>query len=123
MSMSSKIYKGVVKKNKGLGKKLGYPTANLEVGKHAEEGIFVGRVKIENTKLPSVIFIGAPQTFGEKEKRLEAHILDFKGDLYGKEIEVEIVKKLRDNIKFNSAQELIEQIKKDELAAREHFDL
>ena len=116
-----KSIRGIVKKRKGLGRKLGYPTANIEVDADADEGVFVGYTRIKNSTLPSIIFIGAPEMFGDKEKRLESHIFDFDGDLYGKEIEVEIIKKLRDNRKFESAEALVEQMKVDEKQARGYF--
>jgi riboflavin kinase/FMN adenylyltransferase len=127
---------GIVQRSKGRGKVLGFPTANIEVDKNAEEGVFIGFTSIisspheermpegqERLNLKSIIFIGAPKTFGETEKKLEVYILDFEGDLYGKEIEVELKKKLRENVKFDSKEKLIEQMKEDETAARTFFNL
>lgn len=128
-------FKGTVKKQTGRGKKLGYPTANIEAPSDAEEGIFVGYTRAlppltsppslrEGEKergLPSIIFIGAPEMFGETDKRLEAHILDFDGELYGQDIAVEIVRKLRENQKFESKSRLLQQMKQDEQHAREYF--
>lgn len=119
------IFRGIVNKYSGRGRDLGYPTANIDVPADAEEGVFFGYTTIlpERSRRPSLIFIGVPETFGGTTKRLETHILDFSGDLYGKEIELQILKKLRDNQKFESAEALIEQMKIDELAARKYFGI
>ena len=137
--------KGVVKKHLGRGKALGFPTANLEAPEGIEEGIWAGLTTIATSrsippslprrpacgtgrqsgawggKLPCLIFVGAAETFGEKEKKLEVYILDFDQDLYGVEIEVELIKKLRNNIKFDSQDELIGQMHEDERTARDFF--
>lgn len=119
---------GIVKKNLGRGKLLGFPTANIDLPKNLEieEGLYLGRVEVNPStssgqKLASLIFVGANETFGESEKKVESYILDFVGDLAGQEIEIELTKKIREVIKFNTAQELIEQMKKDEEEAREFF--
>ncbi len=118
-----KLIKGQVKKHLGRGAKLGYPTANIDIPADAQEGVFVGYTTIfpERSRRPSIIFIGAPEMFGDEEKRLEAHILDFEGDLYGQEIVVEIIHKLRDNRKFSTQEELVAQMKEDERQASEFF--
>ncbi len=119
------MYSVAVKKNFGRGAKLGFPTANIEIESTAPEGVFVGYTMIgsDSLKMPSLIFIGLPEMFGDTQKRLESYILDFHGDLYGKEISVEIVKKLREVEKFVSAKELVENMKIDELHASEYFNL
>ncbi len=110
-------FKALVKKDQGRGKRLGFPTANFDLGEEVEDGIYVGKAN----NLPALIFIGANLTFGEIFKHGEAYILDYNADLYGQEIEIEILKKTRDNKKFDSQAELIEQMKKDEKVAREFF--
>ncbi|TSA45337.1 hypothetical protein D4R52_02680 [bacterium] len=117
-------FSGIVKKHIGRGKTLGFPTANLEIDGGAEEGVYCGFVVLvpEQSTRPSLIFIGAPKTFGETDKKAEVFILDFSGDLYDKELKVELVKKLRGNIKFESQEKLIEQMKEDEKKARLFFN-
>lgn len=113
---------GTVKKFSGNGRKLGYPTANIEIDPNTQEGLFVGYTTLQNQKLPSIIFIGAPQTFNESHKRAESYILNFPDkDLYGEHIEIEILKKLRVNKKFPSAAALVAQMQKDEQAAGKYF--
>ena len=96
---------------------MGFPTANIDAPKEMEDGLYVG---LANAK-PSLIFVGIAQTFGETKRFAEVYILDFTGDLYDQEIEVEIIRKLRENMKFDSESELVEQMKADELLAREFF--
>lgn len=98
---------GIVVEGKKLGRSLGFPTANVKLRERLESGIYAGFVALEGKKRVSAIFISAD------EPLLEAHILDFEGDLYGKEIEVEILDKIRDSVKFESEDKLIEQIKLD----------
>ena len=61
------------------------------------------------------------KTFGEEDYKLESYILDFDRDIYGKEVKVELYKKLRDNEKYENERELIEQIKKDVVNTRNYF--
>lgn len=112
---------GFVKKNKGRGRKLGFPTANLEIPLDLPEGIFLGYTKYKESKYPSLVFIGAPITFKELDKKAEIYILDYDETIYDEFIEIDIEKKLRDNIKFESKEELIKQMKKDERDARNYF--
>jgi|SRR3990167_4989460 len=110
-------YKVLVKKDQGRGRAMGFPTANFDLAQEVKDGIYVG---LANNR-PSLVFIGSNLTFGETVRHGEVHILDYNGDLYGQEIEVEILKKIRENKKFDSQSELVEQMKKDEKAAREFF--
>ena len=110
-------FSGIVKKHLGRGTILGFPTANIEPPKELADGLYVGWTDGQ----PSLIFIGVNETFGEIERWAEVYLLNFTGDLYGQEIQVETLKKLREVIKFDSAEELVGQMKKDEEAAREFF--
>ena len=114
---------GKVKRNSGRGRTLGFPTANLDAqtGGGVDDGIYAGFAEFDDKRLASLVFVGAAETFGESEKQVEAYILDFKGDLYGKELRLEFIKKIRDNQKFETQQELVRQMKEDERVAREFF--
>lgn len=101
-----------------LATKLGYPTANINP--HHEvipsSGVYAVRVDLDGKRLGGVLNIGTKPTFyspRDREPTIEVHIFDFKGNLYGKEIEVFFVKKLRDELKFRDTAKLIEQIRKD----------
>jgi len=127
-------FSGTVKANNRMGTRLGYPTANILFSDENLSGIYTGMTKLlysddpkvteafKANNLPSVIFIGRPEIFGDKTLRLESHILDFPMmDLYGSVIEVEIFEKLRDSKKFKSEEKLIIQMRQDEQKAREWF--
>src|SRR5258708_21802224 len=86
---------GIVKKNLGRGKKLGYPTANIDIDSSVPDGLFLGITKVEGKEYPSIIFIGAAQTFGEQDRKAEAYLLNFSGNLYEKMISIRTIKKLR----------------------------
>ena len=119
MSRFSVILNGTVVRGKGRGKKLGFPTANLEIKQEFDiDGVFLAFVHINEKRYPSLFFSGYARTFEQKQWTHEVYILDFSKDIYGKEISLEILEKLRDNKKFSSREELIQQIEKDEKHAK-----
>jgi riboflavin kinase / FMN adenylyltransferase len=109
-----------------LGRTLGFPTANLRLGRRRSpmDGIFAVRVRgvgnghLPQSSLPGVASLGTRPTVGGTEPLLEAHVFDFEGDLYGREIEVEFVARLRDEVKFDSVPALVEQMHRDAAEAR-----
>ncbi|MBI2017518.1 riboflavin kinase [Candidatus Daviesbacteria bacterium] len=114
---------GKVKKHNQRGKKLGFPTANINLNKNIPEGIYISEIKIKNKIHPALTFIGKAKTFNEKKFQSEIYILDFNQDIYGEWMTVQLIKKIRPNQKFASEKKLIEQMKEDEKQAREHFNL
>ena len=113
--------RGRVMAGKGLGRDLGFPTANLPLERrHAPvAGIFAVRVHgVGSTALPGVASLGTRPTVAGVEALLEAHLFDFSGDLYGREIEVEFVAKLRDEICFMTLEALTAQVHRDAAEAR-----
>ncbi len=107
--IKSKIISGTQR-----GRKLGFPTANLEIIKlgKLEFGVYICEVSYENKKYKGLLHYGQRKTF-EGKITAEVLILGFKGNLYGREIEVKIKQKIRKTRKFNSEKELILQIRKD----------
>jgi riboflavin kinase/FMN adenylyltransferase len=104
-----------------LGRTLGFPTANLRLmrRKSPVHGILAVRVfGIEPRPLHGVASLGTRPTVGGTELLLEVHVFDFSGDLYGRLIEVEFIAKLRDEIKFDSLEALMAQMKIDAAQAR-----
>jgi len=105
------------------GKLLGIPTANINL--HDElcpkTGIYAVTVECAGNQHNGVANIGYSPTFEDHEFTVEVHILDFDDNIYGEKIRVNFIKRIRDEIKFSSISELIEQIKKDIAAAREIF--
>ena len=112
---------GHVIRGAGLGKKLGYPTANLAIRAEPSplSGVLAVFARIEDGPwLPAVTNLGRRPAVGGKEPLLEVHFFDFDQDLYGKRLEVQFVAKLRDEFNFDSIDERVEQMIKDETAAR-----
>jgi riboflavin kinase / FMN adenylyltransferase len=105
-----------------LGRDLGFPTANLRLGRKRTplQGIFAVRVHgIEGLPdAPGVASLGTRPTVGGTVPLLEAHVFDYSGDLYGREIEVEFVSKLREELCFASLDELVVQMNEDAAQAR-----
>ena len=119
--MESKKFSGIVVRGKNRGKKLGYPTANVLIEAIFKEGVYVSETTLDKNKLQSITFIGNAKTFNEQDYQSETYILDFNQDIYDQKIEVQLLKKIRDNQKFESADALILQMKKDEEEGRKYF--
>lgn len=116
---------GKVVPGDGLGRQLGFPTANLDVAGLAlpPRGVYAAHAEVGGGRHRAVLNIGHRPTLQQPNPplRVEVHLLDFSGDLYGKEIEVVFVEKLRDEKKFGSLAELREQIARDILDAGLRF--
>jgi riboflavin kinase/FMN adenylyltransferase len=105
-----------------IGRQLGFPTANLDATNLAlpPHGVYVASTKVDGKFFRVALNIGVrPTVAAGLQLRVEAHLLDFSGDLYGAELEVEIGAKLRAERKFSSPTELREQITRDLIAVRE----
>lgn len=112
---------GKVRTHNKRGKKLGFPTANVNLYRNIPEGVYISKTKFEKKSYNSITFIGKSKTFNGTKFHAETYILDFNQDIYGKWISVKLLKKIRNNKKFSSAEELIEQMKEDERQAKEYF--
>src|SRR5580698_4538333 len=114
---------GRVVRGEQLGRKLGFPTANLRFPHRRlpVAGIFAVRVRIHGSQaaLNGVASIGTRPTVGGTEPWLEVHVFDFVGDLYGREIAVECVRFLRAELKFESLDAMVAQIHEDAAQARQ----
>jgi riboflavin kinase / FMN adenylyltransferase len=105
--MENRKFTGIVEKGKGEGKTIGFPTANIELTDKTVSGIYAAKAKIGGKEYVAAVY--ADQARG----LLEAYLLDFEGDLYGKEIEVELFDKIREAAAFEGVEALKEQIAKD----------
>jgi len=111
---------GAVIAGAGRGRKLGYPTANIQ---YAQEllplpGVYVVEVEVAGARTRGVANVGFNPTFGENSLGVEVHLLDFDKDLYGQEISVYFRDRIRDERKFQRAEELVRQIQMDVQYAR-----
>jgi riboflavin kinase/FMN adenylyltransferase len=115
---------GVVVAGARRGKGLGFPTANLAVDPELvipANGVYVTRAHLGSASYPSVTNIGKNPTFGGRERSVEVHILDFKEDIYGQEVRIELVRRLRDEQRFSTVDELVAQMRRDVELARTHL--
>jgi riboflavin kinase/FMN adenylyltransferase len=109
---------GLVVRGEGIGRTLGVPTANLRL--HDEKlvpanGIYAVWTRIEaaGERLPGAMSVGVRPTFGGQVRTLEVHLVDWSGDLVGRDLEVEFVDWLRPEIRFDSADALVVAMKED----------
>jgi riboflavin kinase / FMN adenylyltransferase len=112
--------RGQIVHGAGRGARLGYPTANLaEVATLLPaEGIYAGRALVDGTWWPAAISLGPNPTFEEGGLKIEAHLLDYHGDLYGRWIEIDFLARLRNIRKFGGVEELLDAMQRDMAATR-----
>lgn len=112
---------GKVIRGQNRGKQLGYPTANVLVPQDIQQGIYISLLTFANDPYPALTFVGDAKTFGENTVQAETYILDFDADIYDQEVRIELVEKIRDNMKFTSVDELIKQMDNDRQVAENYF--
>ncbi|MBM4448159.1 MAG: bifunctional riboflavin kinase/FAD synthetase [Chloroflexi bacterium] len=108
--------RGPVVAGAGRGVALGFPTANLDFGPEQAlpaDGVYASWVSIKSKIFPAMTNIGTNPTFGDKRRAVEVYVVDYRGDLYGKEIQVEFVERLREEKRFDNAEELKKQMAED----------
>ena len=108
-----------------LGRKLGFPTSNLVIDPTMvtpPNGVYVTNCIYNGVSYASITNVGVKPTIGEYTKNVETHIFDFNKELYGKSITVEFIKKMRDEVKFDSVEDLSEQIVRDCREARKYHE-
>ena len=113
---------GVVVKGVGRGKSLGFPTANLEPPDGIAvpgDGIYATWALIDQRAYMAATSIGSRPTFNERNRTIEAFILDFDGDLYGREVRLEFIRRLRDEVKYEAVEDLQAQVDIDVDQTRE----
>lgn len=108
---------GPVVKGRQVGRQLGFPTANVDLSACStmipSDGVYEARVEVEGEVYKALLNLGSQPTFDLPKRTLEVHLLGFEGDLYGRMLNVEFVRRLRDIMKFNSREELMAQLNKD----------
>ena len=103
------------------GSEIGFPTANLEIRPGLlvpAHGVYAVVAIVDGDRLPAVVNIGVRPTFDGSREVVEAHLLDYSGDLYGSDLTLEFVDRLRGEIRFDSIEGLVEQIGRDVEQAR-----
>jgi riboflavin kinase/FMN adenylyltransferase len=116
---------GTVVNGKQLGGKIGYPTANINVKETykliPKTGVYVVLSKIQERNVYGMMNIGNRPTINGNHQTIEVHFFDFNADLYGQNLQIELLYFLRDEEKFDTIESLIIQLKKDEQTARAFF--
>ena len=109
------LIEGVVEHGRRLGRELGFPTANLAVPETvtAADGVYRSRAEVGGRMYDAMSNLGRNPSVGGVERRLETHIFDFGGELYGRLLRVELLEKIRDERKFDTVEDLRMQIEKD----------
>jgi len=117
--------RGRVVRGEGRGRALGFPTANLAV--HPDKvlpgkGIYAAWTRLGGTVVAAAVSVGTRPTFGPGDLLVEAHLLDFDGDLYGREVELLFERRLREEVAFGDIPDLIRQMEADVAQVRAIFD-
>jgi riboflavin kinase/FMN adenylyltransferase len=120
MEFLAKI-QGVVQKGQSRGKKFGFPTINFSVDEKIAEGIYISQITIAGQAYNALTFIGTAKTFDETVFQAETYVFDFDQDVYGEQVAVSLLKKIRDNQKFESEEKLIKQMEEDKKEAEIFF--
>ncbi len=115
------IITGQVVQGKHLGRTIGYPTANIQSDSPftGERGVYAGLFRFYEGEFPCMVNIGSHPTAPEGKPTIEAHLLDYNGDLYDLHVEIELMRFLRPERKFESLDALKEQLNRDRRRTRE----
>ncbi len=116
---------GITTRFRGMGRQLGYPTANIRTTTGLADGVYFGYADLGRLlHHRAIIFVGTPTTVGDTTRRLEAHLIDVPDrDYYGLRLEVEIWHHHRSTATFDSVGDLLGAMKADEATARRWFSL
>ena len=122
-TISGKVVPGVQE-----GRKIGFPTANLDTSHYGQlipaNGVYAVKARLEQSiaTLPAMMNIGMRPTFNGTDITLETHILNFSDDLYGKTLSVSFMHRIREEQKFDSPQDLMKQLQHDRKMVVEQFE-
>ncbi|MCA9153557.1 MAG: bifunctional riboflavin kinase/FAD synthetase [Planctomycetales bacterium] len=107
--------RGLVTHGARRGNTIGFPTANIAAVDTLlpGEGVYAGRAYVDEAVIPAAINIGPNPTFSEQQLKVEAHLLDYSGSLYGRTLEVDFLARLRDTRPFASVDALVQQLQHD----------
>src|SRR5690349_16932514 len=115
------ILTGRVQQHRGRGKKLGFPTLNFPVASSLPEGIYCSQITLNDKTYNALTFLGTAKTYNETIFQAETYILNFDQNVYGENVKVVLLQKIRDNKKFDSEEKLIQQMEEDKKFAEDFF--
>ena len=112
--------RGVVGAGAARGRTIGFPTANLQgiTTLLPPDGVYAGQCRVGEATYSAAINLGPNPTFGESARKFEAHLLDFSGELYGQTLDVDLIARVRDTVRFASSEALSQQLKADLVTVR-----
>lgn len=117
---------GEIVRGKGLGKELGYPTANLKIKEDYKliprEGVYVVQSEIDGQLYYGLMNIGTNPTFDEVDQSIETYFFDLNKDLYNQKISIQLLKRLRGEQKFDGPNQLIEAMNQDKAKALQYIE-
>ena len=117
---------GIIVKGKGIGKTLGYPTANLQIKETyklvPKNGVYVVKTKFEGQEYFGMMNIGTNPTVGGKAQTVETYFFNMDIDLYGSEMSIQLLKRIRDEKKFESVNILVSAMKEDEVFSKAYIN-
>ena len=121
--MERVVIEGVVEHGRRLGRELGCPTANLAVAADLPltDGVYRSRVEIDGRWYDAMSNLGRNPSVGGTERRLESYLFGFEGELYGRQLRIRLLRRLREERKFASVEELQRQIEADRREAEAFF--
>jgi riboflavin kinase/FMN adenylyltransferase len=115
------LLSGIITKGKGIGRTLDFPTANLQIQETykliPKNGVYIVQSLLENKLVYGMMNIGFNPTVNGESKSIEIHFFDYEGDLYTKNIQIQLVDRIRDEVKFENLEKLKEQLYKDKTVA------
>lgn len=109
---------GIIIEGNKIGRTIGFPTANINPSKNSlipKNGVYAVLVRIDNFTHKGMLNIGIRPTFNFEDLSIEVHIFNFTQSIYNTEVIISFIDRVRDELKFNSKEELIEQLTKDKL--------
>lgn len=117
--------KGVVVSGYKRGRTMNFPTANLKTSFNyllPRDGVYLSKVNIDDKSYFGLTNVGSNPTFENENRKSETYILDFDQDIYGKDISIEFLEFFRGDFKFDSKEDLVEQMNKDKAMAYDHIE-
>ncbi len=115
-------FSGKVVKGQQLGRKIGFPTANIEIDEQYKllpsNGAYAVQAHVRGTKMPAMMNIGVKPTLGKQPKSIEVHIFNFEGEIYGDDLRVEVIRQIRPEMKFEHLEALTNQLVEDSKEVR-----
>jgi len=117
---------GTVVFGSGLGQTLGYPTANLSVPQNKllpKSGVYSGKVQIEKETFFGMAYIGQKPTLNQNKIVIEVHIFNFEGNLYDQKVALYLEEYLREDMKFDTLEELKRQMQQDEIVVKQYYHI